>query len=161
MAELNDLNTSVSQFHEPLNRLHELLPKQLQDLGVLNNIADDIKKQQPLSKDKETLKVYEEQIRHVKKQQQERFETIDHLMNEHVLAVRKGKVSDEKILVLAKEVRKTEAGIRTVKLFLCDVINMLNPQLSLVDRIDDRIFYVNRRSTELINEIALLQARFK
>lgn len=161
MAELNDLNTSNSQFQEQLNQLRELLTKQLHDLHGLVDIADGIQNKQPLSKDAKSLKAYDEQIRHVKNQQQERFEVIDLLISKHVLAVKNGKASDENILVLGKEVRKTEAGIRTVKLFLCDVVNMLNPQLSLADRIDDRILYVFNRSTELKNEIALLQARFE
>ena len=159
MAELNDSNAIDSLFNESIDQLRELLTNQLHDLRQLNEIADAITKEQYFSIRVESLKAYADQVSHFTMQQQERFGAIDRLMNEHVLAVKRGRASNEQILVLGKEVRKTEVGIRTVKLFLSDVINMLNPELNLVNRIDDRIQYYNKRSTEIENEIAILQAK--
>jgi chromosome segregation ATPase len=159
MAEPNFSDASNSQFDESFSELREILLNQLHDLQQLTDIADAVKKEQQISERVEFLKANNEQISRVSKQQQERFGTIDRLMSEHVLAVKKGRASNEDIVVLAKEIRKTEAGIRTVKLFLCDVMNMLNPDLNLVNRIDDRIQYCYKRSSELENEIAILQAK--
>ena len=78
-------------------------------------------------------------------------------MNERYLVLKKEIASNDRFIELCKEVRKTEAGIRTVKLFLYDVINMYNPELHLVNRINDRIQYFYKRSKELEKEIALLQ----
>ncbi len=159
MDEPNVSDASNSQFDESLNQLREILLNQLHDLQRLTDIADAVTKEQQLSEPMKSLKAYDEQISLVSKQQQERFGKIDRLMNEHVLAVRKGRASNEDIVALGKEVRKMEAGIRTVKLFLCDVINMLNPDRHLVNRIDDRIQYCYKRSSELKNEIEILKAK--
>jgi hypothetical protein len=158
MAELNFSATSNLQLNESLYQLRELLSNQLHDIRLFKDIADVIIKEQHLLKSAASLPTYEEQIRHVTMQQQERFMAIDRLLNEHV-AVKKGKGSDEQTIVLGKEVRKIEAGIRTIKLFLVDVLNMLNPELNVINRIDDRIQYFNKRSMELENDIALLSAK--
>lgn len=159
MAEPNYSDASDSQLDESLIQLRELLLNQLHDLRRITDIADAITKEQKLSERVDSLKAYDEQISRVSKQQQERFGAIDRHLNEHVLAVKKEKGSNEQAIVLGKEVRKTEAGIRTVKSFLCDVMDMLNPDLNLINRIDDRIQYFNKRSTELENEIAILLAK--
>ena len=150
---------SQSQFNEMLNELRAILTNQLHDLRLLNDIADVIIRDQHLSISVESLKEYEDQLLLITEQQHQRFDVIDYIINEHILAVKKGIASKEQIVVIGKEARKTEAGIRTVKLFLYDVINMLNPNSQLVNRIDDRIQYFYKRSKELEKEIAILQAR--
>ena len=159
MAIQNDANYSSLQFNEMLNQLREILPNQLHDLRLLNDIADVIIKEQHLSISVQSLKEYENQLHYVSEKQQQRFQAIDRIINEHILEAKKEKTSNEQIVVLSKEARKTEAGIRTIKLFLYDVINMLNPELHLVNRIDDRIQYFYKRSKELESEIAILQAK--
>ena len=152
---------SQSQFNEMLNELRAILTNQLHDLRLLNDIADVIKRDQHFSISVESLKEYEDQLNLITEQQHQRFGVIDYIINEHILAVKKGIASKEQIVVIGKEARKTEAGIRTVKLFLSDVINMLNPNSQLVNRIDDRLQYFYKRSKELEKEIAILQARIK
>ena len=141
------------------NQLREILPNQLHDLRQLNDIADVVLKEQHLSISVQSLKEYENQLRYVSEKQQQRFEAIDGIIDEYILASKKEKALNEQIVVLGKEARKTEAGIRTIKLFLCDVINMLNPELHLVNRINDRFQYFFKRSKELESEIAILQAK--
>lgn len=150
---------SQSQFNEMLNELRAILTNQLHDLRLLNDIAGVIIRDQHLSISVESLKEYEDQLLLITEQQHQRFGVIDHIINDHILAVKKGIASKEQIVVIGKEARKTEAGIRTVKLFLSDVINMLYPNSQLVNRIDDRIQYFYKRSKELEKEIAILQAR--
>ena len=159
MAIQNDANYSNLQFNEMLNQLREILPNQLQDLRLLNDIADVVIKEQHLSISVQSLKEYEDQIHYVSEKQQYRFEAIDHIMNEYILAVKKGIALVEQTVIFSKEARKIEAGIRTVNLFLGDVINMLNPELLLVNRIDNRIEYFYKRSKELESEIAILQVK--
>ena len=159
MAIQNDANYLYPQFNENLNQLREILPNQLHDLRLLNDIADVIIKEQHLSFSIQCLKEYENQLHYVTEKQQQRFDAIDSIINEQILAAKKGKVLDEQIIVLSKEVRKMEAGIRTVKLFLYDVIKMLNPKLYLVNRIDDRIQYFYKRLKQLDNEIVDLQSK--
>ncbi len=142
-----------------LNQLREILPNQLHDLRLLNDIANVIIKEQHPSISVQTLRELNDQISLVTEKQQQRFKAIDNLMNEHFFAAKKGIVSSERIVVLSKEVRKTEAGIRTVKLFLCDVMNMLNSELHLVNRFNDRIQYFFKRSKELEKEIAVLHEK--
>ena len=159
MAIQNDANYSNLQFNEMLNQLREILPNQLQDLRLLNDIADVVIKEQHLSISVQSLKEYENQIHYVSEKQQHRFEAIDHIINEYILAVKKGIALVEQTVIFSKEARKIEAGIRTVNLFLGDVINMLNPELLLVNRIDNRIEYFYKRSKELESEIAILQVK--
>ena len=159
MALQNDKNFLNLQFNEMHNQLREILPNQLHDLRQLNDIADVVLKEQHLSISVQSLKEYENQLRYVSEKQQQRFEAIDGIIDEYILASKKEKALNEQIVVLGKEARKTEAGIRTIKLFLCDVINMLNPELHLVNRINDRFQYFFKRSKELESEIAILQAK--
>ena len=159
MAIQNDANYSNLQFNEMLNQLREILPNQLQDLRLLNDIADVVIKEQHLSISVQSLKEYEDQIHYVSEKQQYRFEAIDHIINEYILAVKKGIALVEQTVIFSKEAQKIEAGIRTVNLFLGDVINMLNPELLLVNRIDNRIEYFYKRSKELESEIAILQVK--
>ena len=159
MAIQNDANHLTSQYNETLNQIREIFPNQLHDIRLLNDIADVIIKEQHFSISIQFLKEYENQLRYVTEKQQQRFDAIDSIINEQILAVKKGKFLNEQIIVLSKEVRKTEAGIRTVKLFLYDVIKMLYPELYLVNRIDDCIQYFYKRLKQLENEIAILQSK--
>ena len=156
MALPNNLHESQLQNPEMNNQLIEILPNQLHDLRLLNDIADVITKHHH-SINVQALQEYYDQISLVTEKQQQRFEAIDHLMNERYSVLKKGVASNDRFIKLCKEVRKTEAGIRTVKLFLYDVINMYNPELHLANRTNDRIQYFYKRSKELEKEIALLQ----
>ena len=145
-----------SQNPEMNNQLIEILPNQLHDLRLLNDIADVLTKQTQHSINGQSLQEYYDQISFVTEKQQQRFEVIDRLMNEQYLMLKKV-ASNDRFLVLCNEVRKTEAGIRTVKLFLHDVVNMCNLEYHLVNRINDRIQYFYKRSKQLEKEIAMLQ----
>ena len=90
MAIQNDANYSSLQFNEMLNQLREILPNQLHDLRLLNDIADVVIKEQHLSISVHSLKEYENQIHYVSEKQQHRFEAIDHIINEYILVVKKG-----------------------------------------------------------------------
>jgi len=159
LAIQKEENYSKSQYNEVVNQLREIVPNQLQDLRLLNDIAYIVIKEQHLSISVQSLTEYENQLRYVSEKQQHRFEAIDHIINEYILAVKKGIALFDQIVIFSKEARKIEAGIRTVNLFLGDVINMLNPELHLVNRIDDRIEYFYKRSKELESEIAILQEK--
>ena len=159
MALPNNSHEAQLQISEMYNQLREILPNQLHDLRLLNDIADVLTKQQHHSITVQSLEEYYDQISHITEKQQQRFKVIDRLMSEQHLALKKELASNDRFVVICKEVRKTEAGIRTVKLFLYDVINMYNPELNLVNRINVRIQYFHKRSKELEKEIALLQAK--
>ena len=157
MALPHNSRESHSQNAEMNNQLIEILPNQLHDLRLLNDIADVLTKQTQHLINGQALQEYYDQISFITEKQQQRFEVIDRLMKEQYLGAKKGIAVNDRFLVLCKEVRKTEAGIRTVKLFLHDVVNMYNPEYHLVNRINDRIQYFYKRSKELEKEIALLQ----
>ena len=158
MALPNNSHEANLQVSDMYNQLREILPNQLHDLRLLNDIADVLTKHQHHSIAVQALEEYYDQITLITEKQQQRFKVIDRLMSERYLALKKEIASNDRFVVICKEVRKTEAGIRTVKLFLFDVINMYNPELHLVNRINDRIQYFYKRSKELEKEIAMLQA---
>ena len=60
-------------------------------------------------------------------------------------------------MLVGKEVRKAESGLRTLKLFVCDVIKMLSPSNVESSRVNDRLNYFNKRSMSLEAEIKSLQ----
>ena len=95
----------------------------------------------------------------MQERQQSRFERLDEMIFENRREVRKGKTKDESIAACGKEVRKLEAGLRTLRLFTCDVVEMLAPDSMMPNRTDDRIGYFEKRSAALEVEMKTLKER--
>ena len=76
------------------NQLIEILPNQLHDLRLLNDISDVLTKQTQHSINGQSLQEYYDQISFVTEKQQQRFEVIDRLMNEQYLMLKKEMASN-------------------------------------------------------------------
>ena len=73
--------------------------------------------------------------------------------------MKKGKTTDKTAFVYGKEIRKIESGIRTLKLFVCDVINMKDSNQQLLDRSEERLRYFDKRAIALEVEMNTLSTR--
>ena len=73
--------------------------------------------------------------------------------------IKKAKTTDQTVATYGKEVRKLEAGLRTSRLFVGDVIEMLAPNSHVMNRVDDRMAYFEKRSTTLIAEMNQLMEK--
>ena len=89
--------------------------------------------------------------------QKKRYSLIDQKINENNQEIRKKKTDDRIVIVQGKEVRKLEGGIRTLLLFANDIVEMLKPNSKVINRVDDRLSYFNKRSSSLEGEIRNLQ----
>jgi hypothetical protein len=93
------------------------------------------------------------EVEAITKSQNERFRAIDHYINENILKIKKGKMTSNRMFLYGKELRKIEAGIRTVKLFLCDVVNALNANNMVTQQVKDRVNYAEKRIDALGEEL--------
>ena len=89
--------------------------------------------------------------------QNDRFRNIDGHINKNILMIKKGKTSNNRIFLYGKELRKIEAGIRTVKLFLCDVVNALHTNNMVTHQVKDRVQYAEKRINTLGEELYKLE----
>ncbi|MEG0261234.1 MAG: chemotaxis protein, partial [Lysinibacillus sp.] len=80
-------------------------------------------------------------------------------INENIRDIKREKTRDSNVLEYGKEVRKLESGLRTLILFTGDVVNMLRKNSTVINRVDDRIYYFDKRSAILEQEIYSLQQK--
>ena len=146
-----------SHQNEKMVRLQTVLREQLEDLTTLGTLAEYLKSFQQVGLDVRDEQTYLNKIETITTKQHDRFKQIDTLINENILSVKKKKTTDQRVMFVGKEVRKAESGLRTLKLFVCDVIKMLSPSNVESSRVNDRLNYFNKRSMSLEAEIKSLQ----
>ena len=157
---VSDPSTETASYkRENIRNLHVILARQLEDLTELSTIIGYLNGFKEVGIDQAEREKYTEKIERMQERQQSRFERLDEMIFENRREVRKGKTKDESIAACSKEVRKLEAGLRTLRLFTCDVVEMLAPESTVANRADDRIGYFEKRSAALEVEMKTLTER--
>lgn len=139
--------------------VHEVLSRQRDDLSLLCSVVEYLKSQKSVRLDDEDTKKYTEKMDTLKLRQANRYEVIDQIINENLKDIKKGHTGLQVVVAFAKEVRKSESGLRTLMLFTNDVIEMLKLNATIEDRVDDRIYYFDKRSSALETEMSVLQQK--
>lgn len=139
--------------------LQEVLVEQRDDISLLCSIVEYLKSHKSVGLDHQDTKKFTEKIHALKLRQTNRYEMIDKKINENLLEIKKGRVDRSLFVAYSKEIRKLESGLRTLILFTSDVINMMKVDSTIEDRIDDRIYYFDKRSCSLENEMYAMQSK--
>lgn len=142
-----------------MQSLRNMLVEQLNDLSLLCTIVENLDGFIGHGIDLADAQKYKAQIKALENNQQKRFAKIDEYIIENIIAIQKEKTADKTIINSGKEVRKLEAGLRTLKLFTMDIISMLEPNSKIMDRSNERLYYFKKRSVALEGEIKELQEK--
>lgn len=142
-----------------IRNLRVILAQQLEDLTELSTIIGYLKGFKDAGIDQAERGKYTGKIARMEERQQSRFDRLDEMIFQNRRELKKEKTKDETIATYGKEVRKLEAGLRTLRLFTCDVVEMLAPDSTMPDRTDDRISYFEKRSAALEVEMKTLMER--
>lgn len=153
------LNDSINMNHHPISKLKRVMLEQQEELVKLCTLVEYLRGFLHGGIDASDLAKYGQKLGQFKELQQQRFQCIDRLINENILQVKKKKTDDQTILVFGKEVRKLEAGLRTLFLFTSDIVEMLKQGRSANNRAEERIYYFTTRSAAIDVEIRLLVQR--
>lgn len=146
-------NTERYNFSEPFQLLSQILVNQKEAIHELNYIANEVSLS--IGQQVDTRKHHQKSAA-ISALQNERFEQIDAIINENIFAIKRGKTAKDSTLVFGKEVRKIEAGIRTIKLFLCDVLEIFDSGMN-ENRLNDRLDYYYKRARDIESELYFLQ----
>ncbi|MGN7478698.1 chemotaxis protein [Solibacillus silvestris] len=141
---------------ESIQKLQQMLLEQRENLTTLCTIVEYLKGFGQTGLDSKDVIKYNQKIQIMTDKQTSRYNKIDELINTNIIQMKKGKTTDNTALINGKEVRKIESGIRTLKLFASDAINMLDPQKNIENRSSERIRYFDKRSATLEAEIIAL-----
>ena len=144
---------------EHIRALRESLSEQQEDLVQLRTIIDHIRSCKGVSLDHGDVEKYTAQLLQIEDYQHRRFNKIDEMIYHNRKEIKKAKTTDHTVETYGKEVRKLEAGLRTLRLFVGDVIEMLSPNSTVTNRVDDRIAYFEKRSTTLTAEMQELMEK--
>lgn len=152
---------AVQQFssdhnEDSIQKLQQMLLEQRENLTTLCTIVEYLKSYVQTGLDHKDVIKYKQKIQMMTDKQNKRYDQIDELINTNILELKKGKTTDNTALVYGKEVRKIESGVRTLKLFASDAVNMLDLNKHLENRSSERIRYFDKRSTSLEAEIISL-----
>jgi len=152
---------AVQQFssdhnEDSIQKLQQMLLEQRENLTTLCTIVEYLKSYVQTGLDHKDVIKYKQKIQMMTDKQNKRYDQIDELINTNILELKKGKTTDNSALVYGKEVRKIESGVRTLKLFAGDAVNMLDLNKHLENRSNERIRYFDKRSTSLEAEIISL-----
>ncbi|MEK4427262.1 chemotaxis protein [Solibacillus sp. FSL K6-1523] len=147
---------SSNQNESPMQKMSKYSRMQQEDLTALCTIVEYLKGHLQVGLDHQDVKKYIGEISIINTHQTKRYEEIDALINENIFQMKKGKTQDNTVLLYGKEVRKVESGLRTLKLFVCDAIEMLGEGKIEGNRSEDRIRYFETRSLSLGKEISIL-----
>lgn len=150
------LNYSVNTDHHPISKLKQIMLEQQEELVKLCTLVEYLRGFLHIGIDMSDALKYEEKLERFKELQQQRFYTIDELINTNILQMKKQQTNDQTVLVFGKEVRKLEASLRTLFLFTSDIVGMLKQDSLMSNRGEERIRYVDIRSAALDVEIRLL-----
>jgi hypothetical protein len=145
----NVTKETSSYNEEHIRTLREILADQQEDLTELSTIIGYLNGFKDVGIDQAEKGKYAEKIERMEEKQKIRFDKMDEMINENRKEIRKEKTHDQTIVIYGKEVRKLEAGLRTLRLFTCDVVKMLAPDSKIMNRADDRIGYFEKRSASL------------
>lgn len=147
---------SSNQNEGTIQKLHQVILGQLEDLTTLCTIVEYLKGDLQTGLDRQEFQKYHHKMEAISNQQSDRYDEIDTLINNNVFQMKKGKTKDNTALIYGKEVRKLESGLRTLKLFASDVLLMFDNEKQLADRSDERLGYFEKRSTSLEAEMIML-----
>lgn len=147
---------SSNQNESPIQKMSKYSRMQQEDLTTLCTIVEYLKGNLQVGLDHQDVKKYTGKISMINAHQTKRYEEIDTLINENIFQMKKGKTQDNTVLLYGKEVRKLESGLRTLKLFVHDAIEMLSEDKTGENRSEERIRYFETRSPSLESEISTL-----
>ena len=154
LATVSTLSSEEPAYNkEHIRALRGILSEQQEDLVQLRTIIDHIRKCKGVSLDQHDVEKYTAQLVQVEDYQNQRFNKIDEMIYHNRKEIKKAKTTDHTVATYGKEVRKLEAGLRTARLFVGDVIEMLSPNSHVINRVDDRMAYFEKRSTTLMVEM--------
>ncbi len=136
--------------------LQRVLLEQQEDITALCTIMEQLRvpEHSIYSKDQQQHNVTLQQMQ---ERQQQRFHHLDQMIFTHKRQLKKDQASTDGIITFGKEVRKMEAGIRTLRLFCEDVVKMTAVEYTGLNRAADRIYYFDKRSKALQVEIHTLR----
>lgn len=139
-----------------IQKLQQMLLEQRENLTTLCTIVEYLKSYVQTGLDHKDVVKYKQKIQMMTDKQEKRYNQIDELINTNILELKKGKTANNTALIYGKEVRKIESGVRTLKLFASDAVNMLDLNKHLENRSSERIRYFDKRSISLEAEIISL-----
>ena len=142
-----------------VQKLQQVLAEQRETLTTLCTIVEYLKGYIQIRLETNDVIKYNQKIQMMTEKQVNRYNKIDDLINTNIFQMKKGKTTDNTALVYGKEIRKIESGIRTLKLFVCDVINMKDSNQQLLDRSEERLRYFDKRAIALEVEMNTLSTR--
>ena len=142
-----------------IRNLSGILARQQEDLTELSTIIGYLKGFKEAGIDQDERGKYSGKIARMEERQQSRFDQLDEMIFQNRRELKKEKTKDETIAIYGKEIRKLEAGLRTLRLFTGDVVEMLAPASTMPDRTDDRIGYFEKRSAALEAEMKMLMEK--
>lgn len=144
---------------EIVQKLQQVLAEQRETLTTLCTIVEYLKGYIQKQLESNDVIKYNQRIQRMTEKQVNRYDKIDDLINTNIFQMKKGKTTDNTALVYGREIRKIESGIRTLKLFVCDAINMKDSNQQLMDRSEERLRYFDIRSIALEVEMNILSTR--
>ncbi|MCH7323971.1 chemotaxis protein [Solibacillus sp. MA9] len=149
-------HANSNQDESTIRSLNQVLAEQRENLTTLCTIVEYLKGYGQTGLESKDVIKYNQKIQIMNDKQMNRYNKIDELINTNIFQIKKGKTTDNTAIVYGKEVRKIESGIRTLKLFVSDAINMLDPEQHLNNRSEERIQYFEKRSAAIEAEMITL-----
>ena len=154
LATVSTLSSEELTYNkEHIRALRGALNEQQVDLEELRTIIENIDSRKIDSLTQQDVEKYTAQLLKIENYQQLRFNKIDEMIYQNRKEIKKAKTTDSTVATYGKEVRKLEAGLRTLRLFAGDIIDMLAPNSTVINRVDDRVVYFQKRSKTLMNEM--------
>lgn len=153
----SDVSVRANEQELTMHVLHNVVIEQRDDLSLLCSIVEYLKSQKSIGLDHEDWKKYTEKLNSLKTRQTNRYEVIDKVINENLKDIKNRDTDQPVVVTYGKEIRKLESGLRTLMLFTSDVIEMLIVGSKVENRVDDRIYYFDNRSSMLETEMGTLQ----
>ncbi|KOS67146.1 hypothetical protein AEA09_14950 [Lysinibacillus contaminans] len=156
---ISDSSVQAKEREVKIRVLQDILIGQRDDLSLLCSIVEYLKSHSSVRLDNNDTKRLTEKLNVLKSRQTNRYEVIDKIINENRKDIKSGETDSRMIVEYGKEIRKLESGLRTLILFTGDVIEMLKLGSTVEDRVDDRIYYFEKRSCALEIEMSALQSK--
>lgn len=144
---------------ENIRLIRQALTAQQEDLQLLCTYAEYCIGVQHVGIDDDEVVAFKENVAKIEARQQKRYDEIDTLLHDTFRDLRKEKTTDDRIYRCAKDARQTEAGLRTLRLFLTDIIDMLSNRTLKRNRAVDRLGYFEKRSADVEAQIMLVQEK--
>lgn len=142
--------------NQNLRDLQRILLEQQEDITSLCTVIEQLRiLEQSIYNQNQQQNMH--MLMQMQKRQQQRFQHLDQLIFTNRRHLKKGQITDSSIITYSKEVRKMEAGVRTLRLYCEDVVEMTSIDYTKPNRAMERIYYFDKRSTSLQVEIHLLR----